>query len=755
MFRYLLKVRESLIAKIIVATCAIMFVGTLILVYLSISFVNTHTLSERVKVADMMGNTIKVGLYSAMLRNSRDEIDQIIRQVADMNPVSAIRLYNKEGEIKFSSDPGEKDDRINLEHYACRVCHLTDPPKESLPLEERIWDFHEGGQHFFSVQVPIGNPPECSGGPCHYHPAGKNILGTMDLIFTFEEANPVVADYQTQLVILGFIFFVITSCGIYIGFRQIISRPLGILARSSREIAEGQESSPVWPVDQRRDEFGQLARAHQAMVEALQAKQKALNAKVRDYELLFDNVPCVVTVQDREFKLLEYNKESRERFNPFPDAYCYQAYKGVDEMCEVCPVDKTFETGLAHCSEESRRNPDGSYSHWIVHTAPIMDENGEVTKAMEMCLDITERRNLEIQLRESEEKYHAIFNNAPTSFFVLDFTTLVIRDYNDTTCAVFGYEPEELIGKPFMQVIHPDEMDRLNSQMRTFTAVNQVKCLRKGGEDFFVDMMFALSRHTDKEYLLVSATDITERLEAEQLLFHAGKMATLGEMATGVAHELNQPLTVIKTASNFFMKKVAAKEDIPRETLATMAREVDSYVDRATKIITHMREFGRKGEQHMEAVMLNDCVERAFTLLNKQFTARGIVTRWELEDDMPPVFAIPDQLEQVIINLLVNARDVLEEKTERGESDTPRITVKTYSHDDDVIVEIEDNGGGIEPTLIHKIFEPFFTTKKVGKGTGLGLSISYGLIKDFGGSIEADNGKHGARFTIRLPIADN
>lgn len=755
MLRYLMKVRESLIAKIILATCAIMFVGTLILVYLSISFVNTHTLSERVKVADMMGNTIKVGLYSAMLRNSRAEIDQIIHEVAAMPPVASIRIYNKKGEIKFSSEPGEKDAVINLEHYACRICHQTEPPKDTLPLEERIWDFHEADEHFFAVQVPIGNPKECSGGPCHYHPTDKKVLGTMDLVFSFEEANPVVADYQTQLVILGLIFFVITTGGIYIGFRQIISRPLSVLANSARDIAAGRPSCPIGAVDLRQDELGQLARAHRAMVDALQAKQVALNDKVRDYELLFDNVPCVVTVQDRDFKLLDYNKETRERFHPFPGAYCYQAYKGVDEMCKVCPVDKTFETGLAHCSEESRRNPDGSYSHWIVHTAPIKDENGNVTKAMEMCLDITERRKLEVQLRESEEKYHAIFNNAPTSFFVLDYSSLIIHDYNTTTTSVYGYEAEELIGKPFMNIIHPDEMDRVNSQMRTFTAVNQVKCVRKNGEDFFVDMMFAVSKHTDKEYLLVSATDITERLEAEQLLFHAGKMATLGEMATGVAHELNQPLTVIKTASNFFMKKVKANEAIPPETLGVMAKEVDSYVDRATKIITHMREFGRKGEQHMESVPVNESVDRAFTLLNKQFSARGIEIEWHLGSNLPPIFAIPDQLEQVIINLLVNARDVLEEKTEGGESDTPRIIVKTYSDVDDVVVEIEDTGGGIDPDLIHKVFEPFFTTKKVGKGTGLGLSISYGLIKDFGGTIQADNGEFGARFTIRIPIADS
>jgi len=756
MFSFIMKFRENLIAKIVVATGGIMLVSTLVLVYMSISFVNEHTLTERIHTADMMGNTIKLGLHNAMLHNSRGEIDQIIHKVAELHPVTSIRVYNKDGEIKFSNNPVEEGTVIDTGHQACRVCHLTEPPKKTLPLNERTRDFYSPeGEHFFSVLTPIGNPPECSGGPCHFHPADKAILGALDLVFAFDASSVDVLDYQKQLMALGFIFFIITSGGIFLGLRQIITRPLSLLTKSSEDIAQGKTTSATMPIAARRDELGKLARSHVGMVKALHAKQEALNEKMKEYELLFDNVPCIVTVQDLDYKLLEYNKESRERFNPFPGAYCYQAYKGVDEKCEICPVEKTFETGLSHCSEESRQNPDGTYSHWIVHTAPIVDQDGNVTKAMEMCLDITERKKLEEKLQESEKKYHTIFNNAPNSIFVLDNASLNIRDCNSTACSVYGYEADELIGRPFTSVIHPDEVEQIVSQMRTFSSVNQVKSVRKDGESFFVDIMQAVSAHSDKEYLLVSATDITERLEAEQLLFHAGKMATLGEMATGVAHELNQPLTVIKSASNFFLKKVTANEVIPQETMAVLAKEVDSYVDRATKIITHMREFGRKVDHTEELVDVNESVDRAFMLLNKQFSARGIKMNWSLADDLPPVMATSDQLEQVIINLLVNARDVLEEKTWSDDSDIPTIGVKTSRRRKNVVIEIDDNGGGIPSELIHKVFEPFFTTKKVGKGTGLGLSISYGLIKDFGGTIEAKNSGSGAKFTIKLPVADS
>jgi len=750
-----MRLRENLIAKIIIATGTIMLVGTLALVSLSISFVNDHTLTERINSADMMGNTVKLGLHDAMLRNSRPEIDQNIKQLAEFNHVESLRIFNKKGEIKFSNNPDEEGTIIGTANDACKVCHQADPPLTTLSMKERTQSFYSpSGEHFFSVLTPIGNPPECSGGPCHFHPEGKAILGAMELVFSFDNTDAVVADYQLQLIILGTIFFIITSGGIFIGLRQIITRPLSLLTKSSEDIAQGKSFTTGNPIATRPDELGKLARSHEAMVKALHSQQEALNEKMKEYELLFDNVPCVVTVQDRDFKLLEYNKESRERFTPFPGAYCYEAYKGISEKCEECPVEKTFATGVAHCSEESRRNPDGTYSHWIVHTAPIMDANGRVTKAMEMCLDISERKELEEKLKESEKKYHTIFNNVPNSIFVLNNTDLTVLDCNSTATSVYGWTADELLGKPFLSVIHQDETERVYSQMRAFTAINQVKSVRKNGELFFVDVMLASSGHLDMQYLLVSTTDITERLEAEQQLFHAGKMATLGEMATGVAHELNQPLTVIKSASNFFIKKISKGEAIPDETIATLAKEVDSYVDRATKIINHMREFGRQVDQEAVLVNINESIERGFTLLGKQFSARGIEMIWETTEPLPPVLATPDQLEQVIINLLVNARDVLEEKTESGNSVTPTITVRTFEAEKSVVIQVEDNGGGIPEDLIHKIFEPFFTTKGVGKGTGLGLSISYGLIKDFGGEIHAENGETGARFTITLPVAE-
>jgi histidine kinase len=259
--------------------------------------------------------------------------------------------------------------------------------------------------------------------------------------------------------------------------------------------------------------------------------------------------------------------------------------------------------------------------------------------------------------------------------------------------------------------------------------------------------------------LLVTTSDITKRLETEQQLIQASKMATLGEMATGVAHELNQPLSVIKTVSSFFMKKLSASETIAADILATMLVKVDGNVDRATRIINHMRQFARKSDPEKVTVQLNEVIKSAFEIFSQQLKVRGIHVVWEVCEALPRITADPGRLEQVFINLLLNARDAIEARCgDRPAAETERekaIRLWTGIDNGQVACRVCDTGTGIPDNIVEKIFEPFFTTKEVGKGTGLGLSISYSIVKDCGGTIGAEpNTPNGTCFILRFPMAD-
>jgi histidine kinase len=491
------------------------------------------------------------------------------------------------------------------------------------------------------------------------------------------------------------------------------------------------------------------------MVQDIAKIEAALNKGKDLYKSLFDHVPCYVTVQDREFRLIRYNLEFEKKFSPQPGQHCYTAYKGRSQRCEICPVKRTFEDGAPHSSEEVGIDKDGNLSSWLVKTSPIKNDAGEIIAAMEMCLDITHKRELEEEVRKSEEKYRLIFDGIPNPVFVLDIGTLNILDCNESVLFVYGFSKNELIGKSFLSFF--DAADRMfyDSEVKSYNIVNRAKQVRKDGESIYVNIRISSSVYLGIGVLLVTTSDITSRLMAEQQLIQAGKMAMLGEMATGVAHELNQPLTVIKTASSFLGKKVERREAIDEETLGVLVKEIESYSDRASKIINHMREFGRKSEVRGEKVNVNDPVRKALDFFGQQLRLREIELRTDLEENIPYIFADSNRLEQVFVNILINARDAIEEKTRTKDHrmKDKKIFLKTFSKGDIVFIEIEDTGTGVERAAANKIFEPFFTTKGVGKGTGLGLSISYSIIKDFEGSIsiETEEGA-GSKFIIQFPV---
>jgi histidine kinase len=487
-------------------------------------------------------------------------------------------------------------------------------------------------------------------------------------------------------------------------------------------------------------------------------KDEDVERLVHEYQDLFELVPCYITVQDRNYCLIRYNREFSENFDAKLGEYCYRAYKGRDEKCPVCPVEKTFEDGGSHWSEESGFDKEGRKKHWVVKTNPIKNSKGETVAAMELCLDITHLKELEEQLKISEQKYHAIFDNSPSPVFVLDALSLVILDCNEAVGVVYGYPTSEITGKSFLELFRPEEKEENALSLKKLALRDQVRHLTKDGRTIYVNIRVSPSKYLGRDALIVTTSDTTQRVEMEQQLIQASKMATLGEMATGVAHELNQPLSVIKTSSNFFMRKVSKDEPIDAKILHTMASKISSSVDRATKIISHMREFGRKSIGSREGVDVNRVLRNAQDILSRQLELRGIEVVWALQENLPMILAEPSRLEQVIINLLVNARDAIEDKVEsgKGRRGEDKIYIRTFSDSKTVRIEVMDTGLGIPEAVMGKIFEPFFTTKRPGKGTGLGLSISYGIVKDFGGTIQASSEKErGARFVIEFPISDD
>ena len=758
MIRLINNLRNSLAAKLILMVGIVLLVTIATWAFFNIRHQKEKMMKNMLAGTDRLTTTIRLGTHYAMMLNSRDEINQIISNIGRQPEIKNIRIYNKDGEIKYSNNPDEVEQITNIKAEACHICHRTDPPMAAVPLEERTRIFlSPAGFRLLGIISPISNEPGCSTGDCHVHPEDKKILGALDVVISLKNTDREVLMEERGIIVLAGFVFLLTAAIIFVFVLRFVNYPIKRLIDGTHLIARGDYTSKVQV--QKADELGQLASAINQMSDEIASSQKELNKQRDEYQNLFEQVPCLITVQDRNYRLLRFNREFYQRFAPEPGDYCYHAYKGRSEKCVSCPVDRTFADGLSHQAEESGVDKDGSPKHWLVRTSPIKDGNGEIVAAMEISLDISQRRQLEVDLQKSEKKYHAIFSNIPNPVFVLDVATLKIVDCNQSVTSVYGFSVEEMIDRSFMTLFPPDEQDHYAFKVVTCSVINQVRHQNRDGKNLFVNIRISPSEYSGQKVLLVTTSDITKRLETEQQLIQASKMATLGEMATGVAHELNQPLSVIKTVSSFFMKKLDAGEAIKHNILATMLAKADSNVDRASRIINHMRQFARKSDMEMGRVQVNDVLKSAFEIFSQQLKVRGIQVVWEIQESLPHINADPSRLEQVFINLLLNARDAIESRWENLPTDNAdgEKTIRLWTGIDGprVACRVCDTGMGIPDNMVEKIFEPFFTTKEVGKGTGLGLSISYGIVKDCGGTIEAvPNAPHGTCFVLRFPHAD-
>ncbi len=753
MLKILGKITNSLVYQLIFTVGMTLLVSVSTWAYFNIDYQKKNVMDSIVEGTDKLSSTIRLGTHYSMMLNSRDDINQIIVNIGKQEEIRYIRIYNKSGQIKFSNRAEEVDRMTNIKAEACDICHRSDPPAVKLDISRRIriFDDHEG-YRLLGIISPIYNEPGCSADSCHVHPQGKKILGALDVVVSLEKTDRETLVFEEGIIILAMSVFVMSSAVIFIFVLKFVNHPIKKLIEGTKRISRGDYSEKV--LIPQNSELEELAAAVNQMGKEIGQKQAELNRKKNEYQNLFELVPCIITVQDRNYRLIRYNRQFAEKFDPKPGDYCFCAYKGRKKKCLVCPVEKTFEDGTSHYSEESGIDKDGEQKYWIVKTSPLKDEKGNIIAAMEMCIDITHRKMLEEELEKSEKKYYAIFNNIPNPVFVLDTETFQILDCNESMRTVYGYAYREMMNRSFLDLFKPEDREHYAGEIKIAAVISQAKQVSKDGRTMFANIRISPTEYLGQKVLLVTTSDITKRLEAEQQLHHASKMATLGEMATGVAHELNQPLTVINTASSFLMRKMNQMGIEDDDPIYTMTQKIGKSVDRAAKIINHMRQFARKSDMKSEKTEISTVLEKAVDMFSQQLKIRGIEIVYDIQKDIPPIMADPDRLEQVFVNLLINARDAIETKYKTEKTGEKKIILKTISENGSVTVEISDTGTGIPDAIADKIFEPFFTTKEVGKGTGIGLSISYGIVKDFGGDIRAIPGrKEGACFVIKFPEA--
>ncbi len=397
-----------------------------------------------------------------------------------------------------------------------------------------------------------------------------------------------------------------------------------------------------------------------------------------------------------------------------------------------------------------------------MHNSIIRDDNGMPVGIQGVIRDITKLKQAEETLKMSEQKYRTMINASPDGIFLISLKGII------TEVSEIGLElleindRSELIGKNCYRLIPHEEKATLQNlisrTMEEGLAQNfEIKIRNLNQKIFISETSASLIQNTDGEPLafLVIIRDISERKKQEQKQIHASRMASLGEMATGIAHEINQPLNIISIAVDNLVLEADTADSINKDYLLKKTDRIFENIDRMKNIIDHVRSFSRNQDDFiLSGFKVNDSIRNALSMISEQLKHHGIALELNLKSELPLIIGNTFKFEQVILNLLSNARDTLLEKKEIALTDFEMfILIRSYQENDFLIVEVTDNGMGLSTEDAEQVMLPFYSTKEAGKGTGLGLSISYQIIKEMDGRIEIDSKKNeGTTFKIILNV---
>jgi len=493
---------------------------------------------------------------------------------------------------------------------------------------------------------------------------------------------------------------------------------------------------------------------------------KALNEESDWRFRVFDALSFPTLILKTNKEIISANKRFLERFQvSYSDVIgkkCSDYFKDSDFPCtpEGCPIQKIIRNRAGHSIFNQVRKDDQPVVWEERFFSPILNDEGGVAYIMESVRDATRIKTLEKRLTGMTVLMQSVIQSSVSAIVSAskDGRILLI---NKAAEELFGYTAEEITealkdqgaAKLYPPGVAQEIMKKLRSSSyggKGKLSSTEVNIITASGNKVPVRMTAAIIYEDGKEVGSMGVyDDLRERLEVQKKLkdvemraLHSEKMASLGQLAAGVAHEINNPLTGILLYANMLMENMD-ENDEKKEDLGYILEDAD----RCKEIVKDLLVYSRQTRPEKEILLMNDLLDKSLTLVRDQEIFMNIEIKKNLSPEMMMIQGDKNQIHQVVINLVINAADAMDKKG--------ILTIRTYRNKQmgKVYLEIADTGCGIDKKNISKIFDPFFTTKELGKGTGLGLSTSYGIINEIGGHISVkETGPDGTTFLIEFPL---
>lgn len=532
-------------------------------------------------------------------------------------------------------------------------------------------------------------------------------------------------------------------------------------------------------------------------------------------DLIDSSLDMIISV-DHDRKIVEFNPAAEKAFGYTREEVIGKGVEALYADRETsATVNAQLQEGGQFVGEITNRCKDGSSFPAFLSASALREaEDGAITGIMGISRDITEPKRTAEALLRSREYLKNLVESSLDMIIAADVERRIV-EFNRAAERTFGYARDELLGR-HVDILYADpeesrEVHRVIADGGQFKG--EIANRRKNGQVFPALLSAALLRdaegrmsgvmgisrditrekqaeqeltnHRERLELAVAERtaelvevneqlrqEIAERKQAEDarraaeleleqqrvLSMRTDRLRSLGEMAAGIAHELNQPLSGVRGLAEHLLVGLERGWDAPQDRLAEKLQLIVDQADRMTHIIEHVRMFAREaGKPEVQPINVSSVAESCIDMLDQQFRDHGVTLEHDLASALPTVLTNPFSLEEVILNLLANACDALED-SHQTLSPGPRVLLRTRADDSDaerpVKIEVIDNGNGIRADVLPRIFDPFFTTKEPDKGTGLGLAISRTIVEDFSGTIEIESEPaKGTRVVVSLPTA--
>jgi PAS domain S-box-containing protein len=425
-------------------------------------------------------------------------------------------------------------------------------------------------------------------------------------------------------------------------------------------------------------------------------------------------------------------------------------------------IERILTTGSPGEYEKEYMRKDGSRVPILLTTFVVKGNDGQPIGVAAIIKDITERKQAEEALRESEERYRALVNLGGK----VGEAVIMVQDTEQGNAIqafvsnewphITGYSGKELLGMSFFDLLHPKHQEvSLKRHKRKMSGaiipgLFEMSIITKDGTEVPIELTSAYTTYKGQRATVAFIRDITERKQAEererelqQELYHASRLASIGELAAGVAHEISNPLTGILGFSQRLMRK-STDEEVSRDL-----ERINSEAQRVAKVVGNLLTFARRREPKKEYLDINDILQRALELRAYALETSNIEVVTSLAPGLPRTMADFHQIQEVFLNIILNAEQAMSEASGGG-----KLSVKTQRTGDYIRISFADDGPGIPVEHFDKVFDPFFTTRGEKGGTGLGLSLCHGIVTEHAGKIYAKSkpGK-GATFFVELPLS--